>query len=102
MTGHEQVIALRARGYKPAAIFLEDKPVPAIGAGWELDAGGLPAVYVGADNPDRADLRFAVGLRVHLVANDPSRAVRWVDRLLLDGAAHVIQSTNGEVFQWRP
>ncbi len=102
MIGHDQVIALRAEGRKPAAIFLEDRPVPAIGAGWELDVGGLPAVYVGGDNPERADLRFVVGLRVHLVANDPERAVRWVDRLLLDGAAHVIQTTQGEVFQWRP
>lgn len=100
MIGHEQVIALRAEGYKPAAIFVEDKPVSRLGAEWEIDAGGLPVVYVGGDNPDRADLRFVVGLRVHLLAEDPGRAVRWVDRLLLDGAAHVVQSTNGEIFQW--
>lgn len=101
MTGHEQIVALRESGYKPAAAFVFDTPEPAIGAGWELPVGGLPAVYVGNDSPERTDMRFLVGCRVHLVAPNPSRAVGWVDRLMRDGVPHIVQSTEGEVYQWR-
>lgn len=99
MKGHEQIVALRMAGFKPAAVFVEDRNCA--DTGWELERGVLPAVYVGGDNPALADLRFVAGCRVHLVADDAARAAAWVDRLLSDGVPHVIQSTQGEVYQWR-
>lgn len=98
MKGHRQIETLRSAGYKPSAVFVCD---------WhganpdrDIEQSGLPAVYVAGDTPETSDLRFLIGCRVHLQSDDPSRAVAWVDRLLSDGASHVIQSTGGEVYQW--
>jgi len=98
MNGHQQILSLRAQGFKPAAVFIEDRI--STRAEWEIRFGELPAVYVGGDNPALADLRFAADCRVHLWADDPVRAVAWVDRLLQDGVQHVIQATQGEVYEW--
>lgn len=98
MTGHRQILTLRVRGQKPSAVFVEDR----IAKGeWEVEVGAIPAVYVGGANPELSDLRFLVGCRVHLDCADPARAVAWVDRLLKDGVPHVIQFTEGEVYEWR-
>lgn len=98
MTGHQQILRLRARGYKPAAVFVEDRK----GKGeWEIEVGALPTVYVGGERPELTDMRFLVGCRVHLDCPDPARAVAWVDRLLKDGVPHIVQLTEGEVYQWR-
>jgi hypothetical protein len=98
MKGHRQIVEMRQQGMTPPAVFVFDaNPGP---VEWELPRY-LPAVYVGKDSPALADMRFAAGLRVHLKADDSARAEGWVDRLLQDGAAHVIQSTQGEVYQWR-
>jgi len=101
VNGHRQIIDMRKRKLRPPAAFVIDSEVPPIGAEWELP-DGLPTVYVGGDSPELSDLRFLTGMRVHLQADDSARAVLWVDRLLQDGSTHVIQTTDGEVYQWRP
>lgn len=84
---------------KPSSIFVFDWKHK--DSGWEVEYGVSPGVFVGGDTPALADMRFAAGCMVHLVVDDPARAVAWVERLLEDGAAHVIQSTDGEIHQWR-
>lgn len=99
MTGHKQIIALRTKGLRPATAFVCDY----IGrfAEWEIAEGSIPSVYVGGDNPALADCRFLTGMQVHLHSDDPARAAAWMDRLLTDGAKHVIQLTEGEIYEWR-
>ena len=99
MKGHQQILSLRRRGLKPAAIFLCD--YAAKWAEWEIEANGLPGVYVADDEPSLADLRFVTGCQVHLHADNSTRAAAWVDRLLQDGAKSVIQLTEGEIYVWQ-
>lgn len=101
MRGHEQILALREQGFEPTAIFIEDRKPPKL-VNWEIDAGALPAVYVGDDNPKLTDLRFVVGCRIHLVADDPNRADAWVQLLRECGAQMVIHSNkDGEIDVWQ-
>ncbi len=96
MIGHDAVTAMRASGWKPRdLVVIDDKP------GRSLNPDEADVVFVGGDTPETADMRFAVGLMVHLLADDMSRGVRWADRLLADGAATVIQNSQGEIAVWR-
>jgi hypothetical protein len=102
MTGLKAIERLRLQGFRPEAVFVFDHPEK---GDWpvaeQLRDGCLPALHVAGEDPAFTDLRPLTGCRVHLLADDSARAVAWVDRLLQDGAAHVIQTTAGEVFQWR-
>lgn len=95
MIGAREIVAMRRQGWKPSGVFVCDwRPAgkPAIEEG---------VVYVAGSNPDTSDTRFAVGTIVHLLCDDENRAIRWADRLLLDGARMVIHASNGEVMVWR-
>lgn len=102
MTGQDAIEQLRREGRVPVAAFLVDyatKPWP---VGEQLRDGVIPTLSIAGEEPAVADCRFLTGMRVHLHCNDMTRAMAWVDRLLQDGAKHVIQLTGEEVYEWRP
>ena len=101
MTGLEQLTDVRLSGIKPLAAFLFDHESDELPVLEQIANDAPPAIVVVGVEPGRADLRCLMGMRVHLVCDDHSRALRWVDALLLAGVEHVIQSTAGEVYQWR-
>ena len=97
MRGHEQLIALRRRGKKPAAAHVwcgKD------GTGWSLDwfdCGSVVAWIEVNDDESLAglDLRCLVGLAV-VVQGDIERRVRGVCRMALEaGARSVIGDFTG-------
>ena len=101
MIGHHQILALRATGRRPGAIFIADRPAPKW-AGRDLEDGGYPSVYVAGDNPETTDVRFAFGCVVHLHVDDEQRAVAWLDTFLKVRPKMVVQCTGREVHVWHP
>ena len=76
MRGHEPILAMRKRGKRPAIVFLNDFACPK-----EMDwaeYGEHATVDVHADQPEQIDLRFLIGMRVSISAEDEGRARRFV------------------------
>mgnify|MGYP003586055360 CR=1 FL=1 len=63
MKGHDAIVALRRDRLKPAAVFVSDQP----GAHIEIQP---------ADIPETLDLRFLVGLLVHVSVDDTPKGHR--------------------------
>lgn len=101
MSGFDDIAAVRMTGLKPVAAFLLDRPGTELPVLEQIELKALPAIRIQGIDPMLTDLRSLVGMRVHLQCDDHSRAAQWVDQLMAIGAAHVIQLTEGEVYQWR-
>lgn len=93
MRGHEPLLAMRRRGMRPPSVWLTDAPQPKpLADGTRLDwwAFGklLPAEVTlePGDHPLRTDLRFVVGMTVHLHLDDPER-LRAFARACIDAGA---------------
>lgn len=69
MKGHEQVIALRRRGVRPACLWVSDYDCLTVG-------DGLTVSVEQQDTPERIDWRFVVGLTVLLDGFDGDRLMR--------------------------
>lgn len=82
MRGHEKIIELRRRGVTPEHVFLDDWPK-------SLD-GVIDEVDVSADAPGLCDLRFLVGLNVHIASADERRAKAFCEAAMRASAALVI------------
>lgn len=109
MIGHRQVIAARRAGYKPAAVFLEVGPPPDAGlidtpAEQQLAQGQLPTVWTNGASVATTDLRWLVGLRVHVVNAQASswHFWEWWEAVCDAKPAHVVAvEPDGEVIEWR-
>ena len=97
MTGHEPLIAMRKAGQRPEAVFLDDfesptardwhEPGKRFGQAWPMD---YPTVAIAkSDNPRSLDLRFVVGLQVHISSPSEGRAKALFERAKQCGAAVV-------------
>ena len=108
MTGHEPLIRMRLKGWKPAHVSLHSRPwaYP-----WWRDQDLLAFPDVGV-HPDedvaRLDLRFVVGLPVFVRQDDPDRMRRLVLACEAAGASRVFGFCNdkavctaGEDQAWR-
>ena len=70
-----------------------------------LERGELPTVHTEGDSVSTVDLRFLVGLRVHVTAAACSSETwwRWWDAVVAAKPAHAIGvEPDGEVIEWRP
>lgn len=70
MNGHQQLIAMRRTGFVPPAVFVIDGPADMnLDNRWTDDLWGSSFAHVRIDErdmPEALDLRFAVGLQVHI------------------------------------
>lgn len=101
MRGHERLVALRRHGIRPPSVWLTDAPPPQpLADGTRLDWWAFtkplpPEVSIDpADSPLRADLRFVVGLTVHVMLDDSDRMAAWVQACRDAGAARVFGSSH--------
>ena len=109
MIGHRQIIDARSAGWKPQCVFFHIGPAPVRGIvdvpnEGELDAGYLPTVYTNGDNVATVDLRWMVGLRVHVlpVACSPETFWKWWDAGVEAKPDHAFGlEPDGEILQWR-
>ena len=100
MTGHEPLIDMRKAGQRPEAVFLDDfanpmakdwhNPGQRFGQSWPMD---YPHIELAPnDNPRNLDLRFVVGLQVHIASAQEGRAKALFERAKQCGAAVVAAS----------
>lgn len=90
MTGHQPLLALRRAGQHPSSVWLTDGFEPAA-SDWQLypwrDLPGeyLPAIRVDeTDIVDALDLRFVVGLNVHVRGDRGDRRLRRLYAAVVD------------------
>lgn len=95
--GHTGVIAMRQRGLKPSAVFVCDFPTPTDWAEW----GEYPTITVDGESIPLLDLRFLVGLHVHVAGFDDKRNRELFEACKEAGAAFVIAAGMREVDPWR-
>ncbi len=106
MIGHQQVIDARRAGYKPAAVFVEigTPRADALSPERDLRDGLLPAVWTMGATPAAADLRFLLGLRVHVTLHQGTSEMFWAwwDAIkdAKPEAMHGVEP-DGEVVTWR-
>lgn len=101
MRGHEPLLAMRRRGLTPTSVWLVDTPPPRpLRDGTRLDWWAFrPAleaeVFIEtADHPQRVDLRFVVGLPVHVQMADPVRMRAFAEAAQRAGAARVFGASH--------
>ena len=92
MRGHDAIVALRRQGLKPDLLLVEGrvgKFAPPSAAEIQRD-GMTPWVEIEpSDVPEMTDLRWSVGIDIHLSEFDSSRLTQWADRFLLAKARSV-------------
>lgn len=103
MRGHENIIALRRQGMKPSGqVSLNDFPMDPKLIRWEfMEDGHAPSVCVDGDPVQTIDLRFLVGLRVHIASNDPDRCRLLAQKARQAGASMVVCVAGEKSAIWR-
>lgn len=92
MRGHEPLLTMRRRGFVPHSVTLlttlgYDRWV----ARWPAETPQWPEIEIAPDEtPERLDLRFVVGLPVHVVGHDEVRVERVARCAAAAGAGRVI------------
>jgi len=71
MKNHHRIIEMRRAGQKPTMVFLTDYPEQ--DSKWLMDTDHIE-VNVFHDVPERADLRFLIGLSVTITTSSKARA----------------------------
>lgn len=97
MRGHEQIIAVRKAGLKPAGlVHLDDYPVNPLFLDW-LKNESMPTVTVYGDELATLDLRFLVGLMVSITGDDLAR-VKALSVMARKAGADMVVASVGEKF----
>lgn len=81
MIGHEQIIALRLRGYKPEQVWVyvfnaEPQYFPSTHPALNLQNGFRAEIHIVPTDRGILDFRFLVGLVVHLSGTDERRVMQ--------------------------
>jgi hypothetical protein len=98
MKGHENLIKMRLAGKKPDAIWVYLRDYPNWQFNWEFSSPTKPEVFISdADNIRLLDLRFAVGLTVHIIGWDEGRIRSVLNALVAANAKRVIAVLGDEV-----
>lgn len=93
MRGHDALIELRMRGRAKSVCIGTDRESAYLDANWP--ALGLPDAFVSIDPSDRLidlDLRFLVGLPVHIDGCDEKRVEAVFEAAKAAGACRVVAS----------
>jgi hypothetical protein len=101
MRGHELLLNLRLKGFKPALVELTvDRPMPAwYWREWHTETPHIPVqariLIDPSDTVELLDLRFVVGLSVKVDGDDQARVDRTFDAAVRAGATRVISACSG-------
>jgi hypothetical protein len=89
MKGHHDLIKMRMASKTPASVTIYDYPFDTDWAKW----GDLPRVCTEGQPVVDLDLRFVVGLTVHIESNSEDRANHLFDKCIAMGADIVAASS---------
>lgn len=96
MKGHEQLIAMRRKGFRPASVCVLDYPVHAwLWREWHIPIHSTSNIHANVmledgENPATLDLRFSVGLTIIVDTESLQRLDAITSALLDAGAARVV------------
>lgn len=105
MNGHQTILSMRRAGYVPAAIFVEDGDSPVArdeAANWSSGPNPwlgehVAHVVIAADDvPETLDLRYLVGMRVHLRCLRDGRRARRIFDAIVAARAELVACVQGE------
>lgn len=110
MIGHETLIALRMKGYKPSSVFVNILPdgqdyTVFTHPDMVMSMGGQPEIDLGPDDsPRTADFRCVVGLPVHLTGTDEARVLAVADRVIQFRPSMLLASgfSDEYLYRWTP
>lgn len=102
MRGHENIIALRMKGVRPAGmVWLCDYPVKPEFIEWQYASDcASPSVSVHGDEIGALDLRFVVGLPVDVTGTDARRVKALAGACKRAGASMVIANDGKRFAAW--
>jgi len=92
MKGHENLINMRLAGKKPQAVWFYLRDYPEFKYHWDSYSGGyaMPEVFVSPDdNIKLLDLRFVVGMTVHVIGWHNDR-IKDICEALINAKAKVV------------
>lgn len=111
MNGHQPLIAMRANGIKPRAVWIADSDSDAVrlmAGDWWRERNCSDRTWHAQiriqdnDLPESLDLRWLSGLHVHLHSDrSPARFHRLFDACVAHGAAMVCGVVNGQTLWHR-
>ena len=103
MRGHENIIAMRMKGVKPAGlVYLCDYPVRPEFIEWQYASDCMsPNVSVYGDEIGALDMRFVVGLAVDVSGNDAKRVKALAGACKRAGASMVIANDGQRYAMWK-
>jgi hypothetical protein len=98
MTGHEQILEMRMRGYSPEQVWVtvfntEPEYFPGTHPSLNLQNGFSASVDVTPRDRGALDFRCLVGLVVHLFGTDENRVMQVLRHIERAGPSRVITST---------
>lgn len=97
MRGHEHLIEMRKAGVRPAAVFINDFPCK---TDW-ADCGENATVCTDGDPLSSLDLRFVVGMTVHVSSMNEDRAKRLAEMCKQSGARAVAAAHGMRINEWK-
>jgi len=108
--GHETLIALRMKGYKPSSVFVSILPANQdytvfTHPDMVMSLGGPPEIDLGPDDsPKTADFRCLIGLPVHVVGTDETRTLAVADRAIQFRPLWLLASgfSDEYLYRWTP
>lgn len=97
MRGHEPILAMRRAGAAPISVWVNDQgedytPETSASRGWMTRSARACVELLPSDNPRTLDLRFLVGMTVHLQSRSERRMQEFIDSAMACGAHRVIGS----------
>lgn len=113
MKGADRVIRLRMDGWQPRDVLIRiakappPQPVPrSLRADFDALDSEYPTVYTDGETPETADLRWCLGLPIHVVAEQETPLPlfdRWVQAVANAHPAMMgMVGPQGEVAAWKP
>lgn len=100
MTGHEQLLAMRRKGYAPAGVWVSDTGAPLCwkaARDWHEEPSWPEIVLREDDMPEAMDFRCLVGLCVHARSDrSEERAARLFEAIKAANPAIVIAVLDGQ------
>jgi len=92
MRGHDQIIAMRLKGYVPEFLHIDDFEEPNPFLEWQkkFEEDFTPVVCVSKDQLEMLDFRFLIGLTVNITSESESRAKKLFEIAKKAGAKTVM------------
>lgn len=99
MRGHDRIISMRQKGFKPATVFVCDFPVVVSDARWREDFQHM-TVCTSGDSIGSLDMRFVVGLPVTVLGHELGRVQQIAVECKKSGANLVVAQCGQRIAIW--